>query len=472
MDMEQYLKFSIKTYGNFTKVSDTISKGRCRIFYKYSNRNGTYITDEFAEKLLATLPYAPVKGIYDEQDKDYTDHGTARSQGRIYGIVPAEPNVQWESHLDEDGVERTYACCDVYLYTALYAEAAEILTKGQSMELYDKSIKGHLEVIDGRKQFVFEEGCFLGLQALGEDVEPCFEGAAFFTLYQELKTFLQKMEEFQLNKNKGGDLDMHETIYKLSDRAKEEALWALLNSHYNEEDGWVMNYGIMEVYDNYCVARNYAEGIYERIYYTKEEDNVTITSKEKCYIMDVSEVEKNVIEHIQTLNGGTYEKADEVYESVATLTEEKDAAVQAKTDLEATYATEKSEFEQKITECETEICTLKTERDEVVAKFNQQTETLNEMTEKLEGLKQYKLDVETEQKQQLLAQYSSKLSADVLEGYKEKFSEYTVEGLDRELAYVLVKSTPTVFNQDSGAGYVPKETHKTGIEAILENYKR
>ena len=78
------LEFPVTVYGNLEKYNETISKGRCRIFYKYGNRNGTYITDEFAEKLLSTISYAPVKGIYESEEGDYTDHGAARSQGRIY----------------------------------------------------------------------------------------------------------------------------------------------------------------------------------------------------------------------------------------------------------------------------------------------------------------------------------------------------------------------------------------------------
>lgn len=179
--------FPVTIYGKLEKYSDTISKGRCRIFYKYGNRNGTYITDEFAEKLLSTIPYAPVKGIYDSDEEDYTDHGERRSQGRIYGIVPANPNITWEKHLDDDGVERTYVCVDVLLYTGLYSEANDIIGKSQSMELYRPSLKGDWKIINGKKYYVFSEGQFLGLQALGDSVEPCFEGAAFFSLYEDLK---------------------------------------------------------------------------------------------------------------------------------------------------------------------------------------------------------------------------------------------------------------------------------------------
>ena len=82
------MDFPITVYGNLEKFTDVMSIGRCRIFYKYGNRNSTYITDEFAEELIKTLPYTPVKGIYEEEAEDYTDHGEKRSLGRIYGIVP------------------------------------------------------------------------------------------------------------------------------------------------------------------------------------------------------------------------------------------------------------------------------------------------------------------------------------------------------------------------------------------------
>ena len=126
---------------NLQNFTDTMSIGRCRIFYKYGNRNSTYITDEFAEELIKTLPYTPVKGIYEEDD--YTDHGTKRNEGRIYGIVPGpqDMNFAWEKHLDEDGVEREYACVNVYYYTALYEEAmGYILDLAVELPVYQRKV--------------------------------------------------------------------------------------------------------------------------------------------------------------------------------------------------------------------------------------------------------------------------------------------------------------------------------------------
>ena len=191
MDNEVIRDFPVTVYGALEKYSDVMSKGRCRIFYKGANRNGTFISDEFAEKLLATIPYTPVKGIYSEDDKDFTDHGMRRNEGRIYGVVPADPHLAWEKHIDEDGVEREYACVDVLYYTGLYGEAKEILGKSQSMELYANSIKGDWKILEGKRYYVYEDACFLGLQALGDSTQPCFEGAAFYTLVESMKAFIE-----------------------------------------------------------------------------------------------------------------------------------------------------------------------------------------------------------------------------------------------------------------------------------------
>ena len=141
MDKKKLTTFSLSLYGDVTAYNKTTSLARCRIFYKGGNRNGTYITDEFAEKLIASLPYAPVKGIYDSMEQDFTDHGTQRYQGRIYGVVPVENHFAWEKHLDKDGVEREYACTDVLLYTAIYQkEALDIVNSAQSMAFSNKIV--------------------------------------------------------------------------------------------------------------------------------------------------------------------------------------------------------------------------------------------------------------------------------------------------------------------------------------------
>ena len=462
--IEQVIReFPITVYGNLTKYSDTISKGRCRIFYKYANRNGTYITDEFAEKLLSTIPYTPVKGIYDDFDEDYTDHGNKRSLGRIYGIVPENPNLQWEKHLDEDGIEREYACVDVLIFTALYEEASEILGKAQSMEIYEPSIKGSWKIINGRRMFEYTEGSFLGLQVLGEDVEPCFEGAAFFSLYSSLKQLVDEIKEYTLKLpeiNTGGQSQMFEKLnFKLSDSEKHNAIWNLINPNYNEEGGWTIEYAICDIYDDYALAYNYAEASYERIYYTKndETNEVSIIERKKVFIIDVTESEMNALNTIRTLNGDTYEKADEVYSQASKVSELEEQ--------NSTYA-------QKIEELNENISTLETEKGNFTTQLEEANNTIASLNEEIDSLNTYKANIELKEKEEVISSYAELLSEEILASYKEKISEFTAIDLDKELAYELKKNNVSVFSKEQNPGFIPKDEPKTGIEAILSKYKK
>lgn len=175
-----------------TQVSPEISKARLRIFYKGFNRNQGYITDEFAEKLLSSLPYTPVVGIFNDLVKDFGGHNQDRNVAKIYGVVPQDPHFTWEDHLDSDGVMRTYACTDVYLFTRRYDAAKLIPGKQQSMELDTKTIRGDWQVINeyGQEGFVYTDAQFIGLSVLGDDKTPCFEGSAFYELVSQFNDFM------------------------------------------------------------------------------------------------------------------------------------------------------------------------------------------------------------------------------------------------------------------------------------------
>lgn len=453
MDKTLY-EFPVTVYGNLEKYNDVLSKARVRIFYKYENRNGTYITDEFANKLLSTLSYAPIKGIYD--GNDYTDHGQERNQGRIYGICPENPNIAWETHLDEDGVAREYACADVLIFTALYNEAEEIIGKGQSMELYGPSLQYHEAIVKGKRYIVFDNGCFLGLQVLGDTVEPCFEGASFYTLQNTIEYAINKIKEY-------GGTKMPKINFKLSDAQKFDALWALLNPEFNEEGNWTVTYAISAVFDDYALAYNYETGESERIYYSKNDENdmVEITEHVKCFIVDVTEAEKGTLDTLRALNGGTYELVSEE------LTNAHQNAEDA------------SEFSAKIEELNETISTLTTEKAEVegqVETYTTELETANttisSLTEEVESLRSYRENIETQNKMSVLGQYTEILGEDILAKYRDSISDYSVEELDMHLAYELKKTNSSIFTKEPEPEFIPKSVPENGINAILSKYKK
>lgn len=492
--------FPITVYGNMEKYSDTISKGRCRVFYKGLNRNGTYITDEFAQKLINSAPYTPVKGIYDFDGEDYTDHGQKRSEGRIYGIVPAEPNFKWEKHLDSSGKEREYACFDVLYYTALYKEAGQLNGKGESMELYRQTLKGDWKIMDGKKVYVFTDGCFLGLQALGDDVEPCFEGASFYSNNGEegILALLEKYEKrtdlFQ-NHEQGGNDTMPSIEFKVSDGQKYEFLFYLLNPNFNEAGGWAMEYAICEVYTEYAIARNLSEGIYERIYYTKDDqaDSLEITNREKCYIVDVNESEKQALDNLK--GESTYEAIAEAVAAKDTALEEKDATIcslQEQNDANEAKIenlnSEISDFSSKIAELTDSISTLEIERDEAKESFTnaqatiasmeataaENENTISQLVAERDSLATYKKNVEDKAKQAVIAGYVEHLDDEIIESYTKNMDNYTIEELDMKLTYEQKKANPGLFSSAPAApAYVPKdEDCGRSINDILAKYAK
>jgi len=465
-EKDKLTTFSLSVYGDVTSYNEVLSKARCRIFYKGANRNGTFITDEFAEQLISTLPYVPVKGIYDTMKDDFTDHGRERYEGRIYGIVPENPNFAWETHLDVDGVERTYACTDVYLFTGLYKqEAFDIVEKSQSMELYADSIEGEWQFINGKRYFVFTQGRFLGLQALGEDYEPCFEGAAFYTFVDSVKTLMTDLNGTDIFQKQNLEGEKHMN-FKLSDNQKYNMLWTLLNNRFNEENEYAMDYAICEVYDEYAVVFKFETGEYNRAYYTKndETDSLSIDKMEVCYIVDVNEAEKQALQAVHAMNNNTYEKIDEVVAELNTKVED--------------FTTQIDEFNSKIEENDTTIATLQQDNEklenelsEANSNYTTALEKIDALTSENEALNNFKAAVELQDKEAVIAKYSTLLDEDELNGFKERVDEFTKEELDKELAFALVQSKSTIFTNDEN-GFIPKpEEHLTGIEAILTRQK-
>lgn len=431
-----------------------ITKARARIFYKYANRNGSYITDEFAEALLKTLPGSPVKGIYDHEKDDYTDHGKNRVQGRAYGFVPeTNHNISYEKHLDEDGIERNYACADVYLWTALYEEAVDILGSAQSMELYEPSIKGSWEVINGQRYFVYTEGSFLGLQVLGDDTEPCFEGAAFFSLLKDFpQDFLQSLYDSFLKfqqKSLEGEKGMDEQItFKLSDAQKENKIFQTLNET-------EYRYYVHSVYDNYAVVYDYKLEQFGRVSYQKNDMDDTVTVSDDMtqvfpeWLTQSERSELNVLRSLK-LN----------YEIITE-------------DLEKDFDSYEKELEEAVRkneEGDTTISTLTQEKEEIETSLSTLQEEKTELEKELEGLKTYKLEIELKEKKQVLDRYAEHLDGVVIEDYLSKIDEFTKIDLDKELAYVLTNSKPELFTKTPG--YTPKDEELNGLDALLSQYKK
>lgn len=448
---DRLLNFDVQIVGDLVPYDSTKSIARCRVFYKYENRNGTYITDEFADKLVASLPYTPVKGIYDYEDGDYTDHGKKRSMGRIYGVVPVENHFAYEKHLDKDGIEREYACTDALIYTGLYKEAGEIIHKSQSMELDKNSIKGEWKTINGMERFVYTDGCFLGLQALGDAFEPCFEGAAFYSLKDAFKSLLNDVYEYDLKNKSKGD----KTMFNFETENKNYSpIWTVLNPNYTEEGNWTVDTNLLHLWDDHIVTTPINGTTYTNRTYTintDEEGNVTYNfgEPEAIEAMFVSAEEKAAIEAMKEANGGTYENLTENF-------------------------VKKEEFEQKTAELNGTISTLQTEKENFEAQYADLKAQFEAMKTEFEAVQATNKEYEDVQKKGIVEKYSKLLDEEAMKPYVENLSNYTIINLEKDLAYELVKADDSIFSKKTSEDYVPTDdgAQLSALEQALSKHSK
>lgn len=443
------IEFSINL-NKAEKISDTLSKARAHIFYLGANRNGGYISKDFAEKLIETLPYTPIKGIYEEEKEDFSNHGKERSLGRIYGVVPQDYNFAWEKHEDTDGVEREYASADVYLFTALYEEADDIVGKGQSMELYPPSVTGVWETVNGVTLYKYHSASFLGLQVLGDDVKPAFEGSSFFSLadiesqkwYTLFMDLSEKIDKLTIRRT---GMDKYNPLFSLSDREKENKLFEALNPEN-------IRYWIVDTYDNHLIAYDMEEDGYVKIGYEKDSETETVTlAEEKIVVFAeyVTESERDALKALRAITEATtFSEMQEKFE----------------TNIENV-----SNIESTLSDKEKEIMTLNTEQETA-------QNTITGLKEELATYVEFKEKIELEEKTAVIEKYSSKLSEEVIANFTKEIANYSLIDLKKDLAYELVQTDLSIFSTQPDpidSGFVPKPKEPgSGIEALLDKYKK
>ena len=180
---------------NITSISPLISKCEIKVLYVGQNRNKSHITKEVAAAMAQTLPGTPIVGRFIESKEDYGDHGDQviidgdgvkfNKLTKPYGFVAPDAKVWFQEFQDTDEFGnvtiREYLMTEGYLWTEQYEECKRVLDNGnpQSMELHKKTLKGHwsTDTNTGIEFFIINDAMFLNLCILGEDVEPCFEGA-------------------------------------------------------------------------------------------------------------------------------------------------------------------------------------------------------------------------------------------------------------------------------------------------------
>ena len=221
------------------EINPLMSSCEIKVLYLGQNRNHSYITKDVATEMAKTLRGAPIVGYYKEEKEDFADHGEKiifddegvkfECMTKPYGFVAPDAKVWFQKFEDTDEfgniVTREYLMTTGYLWTGQFEEAQRVIDKGnnQSMELDQATLDGHWSTNSqtGMDFFIINDAIFSKLCILGEDVEPCFEGASvtapkvsssfskvdddfkttLFTMMQDLKFALEGGKDMEIENN-------------------------------------------------------------------------------------------------------------------------------------------------------------------------------------------------------------------------------------------------------------------------------
>ena len=224
---------------NVTPLNPLISQCQIKVCYvgEQPNRNGSIITKEVATNIAKSLPGSPIVGYYNDKTKDFEEHNRVieinEGEGRAlvwkdttkpYGFVDLNAQVWFQDYLDGDTIH-TYLVTEGYLWTGQYPEAQRVIEQGnnQSMELDIDSLHGSWTYDDNNdiQFFIINDAIISKLCILGNDFEPCFEGAQItkFSFEDEFNQRLYSLMK-EVKKLKGGNLTVDEN--KLNENGLQE----------------------------------------------------------------------------------------------------------------------------------------------------------------------------------------------------------------------------------------------------------
>lgn len=406
-------------FQGISEATPNIGRLKVRVFTKYANRNGSYITDAVAEQLIqsATTGNTPVVGFFDPGTQTWASHsGPTLANG--YGYV--ENFLGWEPFEDSDGVIREYAVFSVVLFTDYYEEAKKIFGQNQSMELNPNSIDGDWTMINGQEYFVYTQAKMLGFCVIGEH-EPCFSVSSFFSKNDD--TYKSQYEKFS------------SLLFDLKTKVEE--------AEKNIEGG---EQPMTELENQEVVEEAQVEEAPETFQEetTVEETIETVTSTE-----EVVEPEAAVTIEPETSEATEFEQLQQQFN-----------------DLQTSYNELQSNYEN----AQNRI----TELEEFQTNANNELETLRARNTQLQtSLQSYEaqaLEAEKARKNGLVEKYKKVLTEEEINTIAAQVNDFSYDELESKLAIVFANNKII----DSEAKKIPllDDTPQTGFARLIQKYKK
>ena len=416
-------------------INPMMSKCEIKVFYLGKNRNSTAIDKPTAQAMAKTLRGAPIVGYYRPDKSDFFDHGDQviydgegihfQNLTKPYGFVAPDAEVWFQEfeEYDENGtsVLRTYLMTTGYLWTGQYQEAQQVLMDGgkpQSMELDEDSMMGFWskEANDDHEFFIINDAIFSKLCILGDDVEPCFEGSSItapsvsrtFSLDDKFKrTLYSMMKELQETLQGGKEtVNIEEKQVETKSTVDQGEMPTIEAAAAVPEVAVEAPAAVEEpapVVEEPVATAEVEEPVAEIPAETLDNPVEAVAAENESNIEATSEFEKKE------------DKEDDKKEESDDSEKKEDDKEDDKEKKEKDYALIQIEYDE-----------LQKSHAELQAKFN-------ELSEEIERLRAFKSEVETKQKDALIAEFYMLSDADKEDVIAHK-AEYSLDEIKSKLA--------------------------------------
>ena len=424
-------------------INPLMSKCEIKVFYLGENRNRSYINEETAMEMAKTLRGAPIVGYFKKEKEDFADHGNRmiiddegikfECMTQPYGFVSPDAKVWFQTFEDTDEfgntVTRKYLMTTGYLWTGQYEECkvAEVEGRPQSMELDEKTLKGHWanNPQNNMEFFIINDAIFSKLCILGDDVEPCFEGASvtkpnvsssFTKIDDEFKrTLFSMMQELQFALQGGQQM---ENEVQVPETVVEETP-ATVEQFTEEVSAPAVEEAVVaeptEVVENDFAASKDEEK-------KEEEDEAAPAEEEKEEASEEDDEEKK--KYSKKEDEKEEEKNEDKSEENSDAPAEEDKKDEEEDEEKKKYALLESEY----ASLQEQYSALKAEYDELVA---------------------FKAQVEDAQKDEMISKFYFLSDEDKKEVVENK-SKYTLDEIEGKLSVICVRNRVN-FNLDDSS---------------------
>ena len=455
-------------------INPLISKCQIKVCYvgDEPNRNRSVITKEVAKDLAATLPGCPIVGFYNENKGDFEEHNRVidisngkfeiKDTTRPYGFVPTDAKV-WFQWFEDDGVPHEYLMTEGYIWTGQYPETQRIIEKGnnQSMELDTNTLDAFwTKDSNGKPQFfIINEAIMSKLCILGEDCEPCFEGASITNVQfsfedgfkQQLFSMLEKMQEI-LTKDEGGTPVFNTYAVEIGGGLW-DAIYEYMWGHYLDED-YCLIYSIDGIFEDgdqkFAILRNRKDLTYYRLNFSLTEENGFQPAEELEKVAPdykSAETPQFALEEIEAYEAefkkSKEEKKEEEDNKEDPESEEKDPEDEDEKKKKDKYNLEEvveyQELLEKYSALESKIEELNVELENLKTANNSLTEEKESLTEQLNALNEFKLKIDREKKQELIDSFYM-LSDDLKKDCVDNIDTYSLDDIEAKLSVICVRN--------------------------------